>query len=431
MLTRLRATEFALLLFPAAYGVIGLALLALVQHGAPLDAAVLRPAWILAAGLAAAHLVLVAANFRGDQVLLPVAATLTATGMVMVRRLDAAVADRQLNWCLLGLAVLLGTVLLLRDLSILRRYRYVWALGGLLLVAATLVFGLDTGGTGARLWLGFAGYNFQPSELLKILLVVYLASYLSENQEILAAGTYRLGPLRLPPLPHLAPLAVMLGLSLALLAVQHDLGAAMLLFGIYLGMLYMASGHLSYVLAGIVPFAAGAWVAARALPYVAARVEVWLDPWSRAAANGYQIVQALTAIAAGGVFGVGLGFGYPGYVPAVQTDYIIAAVGEEMGMAGILAVMALYMVLVGRGFHIAVRARQGFDALLAAGLSTVLALQTLIILAGSLKVIPLTGITLPFVSYGGSSLVTNYLIIGILLRISGDQAANQQAGRAG
>jgi cell division protein FtsW (lipid II flippase) len=155
---------------------------------------------------------------------------------------------------------------------------------------------------------------------------------------------------------------------------------------------------------------------------VAARVEVWLDPWSRAAANGYQIVQALIAMAAGGVFGVGLGFGYPGYVPAVQTDYIIAAVGEEMGMAGIVAVMALYMVLVGRGFHIAVRARQGFDALLAAGLSTVLALQTLIILAGSLKVIPLTGITLPFVSYGGSSLVTNYLIIGILLRISGDEA---------
>jgi cell division protein FtsW (lipid II flippase) len=430
MLTRLRSTEFVLLLFPVAYSAIGLALLALVRQGAPLDANALRPAWVLAGGLAVAHLALVAANFRGDMVLLPVTATLTATGMVMVRRLDAAVADRQLVWCLLGLAVLVGTVLLLRDLSILRRYRYVWALGGLLLVAATLVFGLDTGGTGARLWLGFGGYNFQPSELLKILLVVYLASYLAENQEILAAGDYRLGPLRLPPLPHLAPLAVMLGLSLTLLAVQRDLGAAMLLFGIYLGMLYMASGHLSYVLAGLVPFAAGAWAAARALPYVAARVEVWLDPWSRAAANGYQIVQALIAISAGGVFGVGLGFGYPGYVPAVQTDYIIAAVGEEMGMAGILAVMALYMVLVGRGFSIAMRARQGFDALLAAGLSTVLALQTLIILAGSLKVIPLTGITLPFVSYGGSSLVTNYLIIGILLRISGNEAANRPAERA-
>jgi cell division protein FtsW (lipid II flippase) len=426
MRKRLRLIELWLLLSPAALVLAGLALLSLVQRGAPSDATALRPALIFIAGLAATYLVLVAAGFRGDQTVLPVAATLTGLGAIMVRRLDPAVADRQLNWFLLGLVALLATLLLLRDLDVLKRYRYIWALAGLTLVAVTLVFGQDTGGTGARLWLGLAGYYFQPSELLKILLVAYLASYLAENQEILAAGTYRLGPLRLPPLPHLAPLAVMLGISLLLLVGQRDLGAAMLFFGIYLSMLYMASGHISYVLAGLLPFAAGSWLAARALPYVAARVEAWADPWSRASANGYQIVQALIAIAAGGVFGVGLGYGYPRYVPAIQTDYIVAAIGEEMGMAGVLAVIALYMVLVGRGFSIALRARDPFARLLAAGLSTVLALQSLIILAGALKVIPLTGITLPFVSYGGSSLVTNFIIVGVLLRVSAQETDGRQ-----
>jgi cell division protein FtsW len=207
-------------------------------------------------------------------------------------------------------------------------------------------------------------------------------------------------------------------ISMAVLVAQRDLGAAMLFFGIYLAMLYMASGQPGYVLAGLLPFLAGSWLAVRALPYVAARVDVWLDPFSRAQASGYQIVQALIAMAAGGVFGVGLGYGYPGYIPAVQSDYIIAAVAEELGMAGAVAVIALYMLLVGRGFAIALAARDPFARLLAAGLSTVLGLQSLIILAGSFKLIPLTGITLPFVSYGGSSLVTNFIIIGILLRVS-------------
>ena len=426
MFSRLRLTELALLLFPAALAAAGLALLSFVQRNAPPDAAALRPAAVFAGALALVWLALVVTRCRADQALLPIALTLTALGAVMVRRLDPAVADRQLNWFLIGIAAMLATVALLRDLEVLRRYRYLWALAGLALVTATLFFGVDTGGTGARLWLAFGGGQFQPSELLKILLVVYLASYLAENQEILAAGTYRLGPLRLPPLAHLAPLVVMLGISLLLLAGQRDLGAALLFFGIYLAMLYMASGQIGYVLAGLVPFLAGSWLAVRALPYVAARVEVWMDPFSRAQANGYQIVQALIAMAAGGVFGVGLGYGYPGYIPAVQSDYIIAAIAEELGMAGTMAVIALYMALVGRGFAIALRARDPFARLLAAGLSTVLGLQSLIILAGSFKIIPLTGITLPFVSYGGSSLVTNFIIIGILLRVSDLQAAREE-----
>lgn len=423
MVQRLRLVEISLLVPSALFASGGLALLRLVQRGAfpsSWQGWLEPPALAFAAALVLVYLVLVAANFRGDQVLLPVTAALVALGMVMVRRLAPGAADRQLMWLLLGLATMVGVVLFLGDLSVLRRYRYVWALGGLLLVAATLALGQDTGGTGARLWLGAGGYYFQPSELLKILLVVYLASYLAENQAILAAGAYHVGPFRLPPLPHLAPLVVMWGVSMLLLVAQRDLGAAMLFFGIYLGMLYMASGQIGYTLAGLIPFGVGAWLAVKTIPYVAARVAVWEDPWSRAAGSGYQIVQALIAMAAGGVAGVGLGYGSPGYIPAVYTDYIVAAIGEEMGMAGVLAVVALYLVLLSRGFTIALRSRDPFDQLLAAGLSTMLALQTLIILAGCFKVIPLTGITLPFVSYGGSSLVTNFAVIGVLLRISGN-----------
>lgn len=417
-MSRLRLTELLLLLFPTAGVATGLALLSLVQRGAPPDAAALRPAAVFAAALAVTWLTLVVVRFRGDQTLLPATAMLSALGAVMVRRLDPTVADRQLNWFLIGLLAMALTVALLRDLAVLQRYRTLWALAGLLLVAATFFFGRDTGGTGARLWLGFGGYNFQPSELLKILVVVYLASYLADNHDMLTSGAYPLGPLRLPPIAHLAPLAVMVGVSLLLLATQRDLGAALLLFGIYLAMLYMASGHFGYVLAGLAPFLAGSWLAIRSLPYVAARMDLWADPFGKANDAGYQIVQALIAIAAGGVFGVGLGYGYPQYVPAVQTDYIIAAIAEEMGMAGVMAVIALFMVLVSRGVAIAIRARDPFARLLASGLATVLGLQSLIILAGCLKVIPLTGITLPFVSYGGSSLVTNFVIVGVLMRVS-------------
>jgi cell division protein FtsW (lipid II flippase) len=417
MLSRFRLTELVLLTPAALVALGGLALVSLAFTGKA-SLAALQPGLIYAGALIATYAVLVVARCTGDQVLLPIAAVLTALGLALVQRLAPAVAGRQLAWVLLGLALCLATALGLRDLGVLQRYRYLWALAGLGLVAATFFFGVDVGGSGDRLWLGIGPLVFQPSELLKVLLVVFLASYLEERRELLARAVYRLGSLRLPPLPYLGPLAVMWAISLALLVAQRDLGAALLFFGIYLAMLYMASGKASYVLAGLALFLAGSWVAWRVFPHVQTRVSVWLNPWAEAAGSGYQTVQGLLAFASGGVFGVGLGYGYPGYIPAVHTDFILAAIGEEMGLAGVLAVLGLYLLLVYRGFHVALRARDPFAQLLAAGLTATLALQTLIIVAGNLKVVPLTGITLPFVSYGGSSLVTNCLIIGLLMRIS-------------
>jgi len=417
MPNRLRLTELVLLIPAACVALGGLALVSLAFTGkAPLAA--LQPGLIYAGALIAACVVLVVARFAGDQVLLPIAAVLAALGLVLVQRLAPALAGRQLAWVLLGLALCLGLALGLRDLGVLQHYRYLWALAGLGLVAATFFFGVDVSGGGDRLWLGIGPLVFQPSELLKVLLVVFLASYLEERRELLARAVYRLGPLRLPPLPYLGPLAVMWAISLALLVAQRDLGAALLFFGIYLAMLYMASGKTSYVLAGLGLFLAGSWVAWRVFPHVQIRVSVWLNPWVEAAGSGYQTVQGLLAFASGGILGVGLGYGYPSYIPAVHTDFVLAAIGEEMGLAGALAVLALYLLLVYRGFHVALRAHDPFAQLLAAGLTATLALQTLIIVAGNLKVIPLTGITLPFVSYGGSSLITNFLVIGLLLRIS-------------
>jgi cell division protein FtsW (lipid II flippase) len=261
---------------------------------------------------------------------------------------------------------------------------------------------------------------FQPSELLKVLFVIFLAAYLADQRELLIYATWRLGPLRLPPLPYLLPLVVMWLLVLGLVVVQRDLGAALLFFGIFLALLYAATARLDYVLAGLLAFAVGATVCYQLFGHVQDRVAIWLDPWAYAQGRGYQIVQALIALGAGGVFGAGLGYGYPEYIPAVHTDFVLAAIGEELGLLGSLAVVGLYLLLVYRGFRIALRAPEPYWQLLAVGLTTVLGLQALVILGGTIRLIPLTGITLPFVSYGGSSLLVNYLAIGLLLRISGE-----------
>jgi len=228
----------------------------------------------------------------------------------------------------------------------------------------------------------------------------------------------RLGPVRLPPVPYLAPILVMIGTALVLFWLQKDLGPALLFSAVMLSMLYAASGRLSYVGLGLGLLVLGFVLANRVLSTVHTRVLIWLDPWSNRETIGYQLVQGLYALASGGVLGSGLDMGSPRYIPAVHTDFVIAAIGEELGLAGTVAIVCLYVLLVQRGFVVALNARTGFSALLACGLTSVLALQALIILAGSLELIPLTGITLPLVSYGGSSVVANFVLVGLLLRIS-------------
>lgn len=415
---RLRPSELLLLVLSAGVALTASAPLPLHEKGT-LGLADLVPVLALIGAFVLLHLSLELAGSRVDPVVLPLLLALMGISLAANLRLAPALADKQWRWLMLGVLALAATLHLpFNERRLLQRYRYTWAVVGILLVAATLVGGRSIQSGGPRLWLGLGGLSFQPSEVLKLLLVVFLAGYLADKRELLSDATTRLGPLRLPPLPYLAPLAVMLGLSLVLLAAQGDLGAALLLFAISLGMLYLASSRLDYVVAGLALFAVGAYVLHGHIAVVATRVSIWRDPWSQAQDAGFQLIQSLMALAAGGVMGAGLGFGSPTSIPAVHTDFVYAAIVEELGLAGAAAVLALYALLVLRGFRIASLTAEPFERLLAAGLTLALAVQTFIIIGGVVKLIPLTGITLPFLSYGGTSVLTSSVGIGLVLRIS-------------
>ncbi len=388
---------------------------------------------------------------NADQVLLPLVALLAGLSLMLTARLEPSlnlaffcsntagdvfpcyegIAAKQSLWVTLGVSIMALIIfvpwdrLLIRWLrmsliDMLDHYRYLWLGLGLALILATFFFGVDPNNSGVRVWFNFGLFLFQPSELLKIILVIFMASYLNEHREVVAGG-YRLGPFSLPPLPYLIPLAGMWGIAMGTIVFQRDLGAALLLFGVFLAMLYTATGRLWYVVAGMAAFGVGAYVLYQFLPIVSLRVAVWLDPWATAQGTGYQIVQAMYSLAAGNIFGAGLGLGVPTIVPAIHTDFIFTAIGEEMGLAGTLGVLVAYVLLIFRGFHLALNIPgrfRGFEQLLAVGLTTIIAVQTIIIIGGNVRLIPLTGITLPFVSYGGSSILINFLIIGLLMRIS-------------
>jgi len=413
---RVRWKELGLLLFPAALALVGFALLRIsVARAVSLES--LAPGLGLISVLLAVHLILTFYHPQSDQILLPIAGTLTAIGLVMVYRLAPAVSTNQLIWIIVSAAALVAALFFQPLPDWLRRYPYTWAILGISLVGLTLLFGHGPGGSVERLWLRIGPLQFQPSEVLKVLLIVFLAGYLDRDWELLARAHYDLGRFRLPPLPYLGPLLAVWGFSMLLLVSQRDLGMALLFFGIFLVMLYIATGRGAYIIMGLVLFVAGVLLVVTLFGHVRDRFDVWLNPWASSHQEGFQIVQGLLAFAAGGIFGQGLNTGSPTYIPAVHTDYVFAAIGEEMGLMGSLAVLAMYILLVYRGYFIAIRARDTFGRLLAAGLTTGLGLQALIITAGNLKLIPLTGVTLPFVSYGGSSLVTNYFLLALLLRI--------------
>jgi len=390
----------------------------------PLDDARFRPIYGLVAVLLLAHTTLGVSRSRGDQLLLPLAAALAGLGLLLVTRLVPDLGPRQFMWALIGSVVMCAAAVGPWDVRLLERYKYSAAAAGMLLVALTLVLGVDPNGSGARLWLRFAGLSFQPSEILKVLLVVFLASYLADKRELLTTTRLRVGPFHVPPFPYLAPLVAMWGISLALLVWQRDLGAAILFFGVFLVMLYVAVGQVRYVVAGAALFLAGGGLCYALFAHVRLRVEVWLNPWVDPQGRSYQIAQALYSLGSGGVFGVGLGNGYPLYVAAAHTDFPFVALSEEGGLAAGLAVLLIYALLITRGLQVALIARLPFNRLLAAGLTSVLALQAMVIIGGNLKLIPLTGVTLPFVSYGGSSLLVNFLILGVLLRMSHEERSH-------
>jgi cell division protein FtsW (lipid II flippase) len=295
------------------------------------------------------------------------------------------------------------------------------------------VLGTDFG-RGSRIWVRIpGGFSLQPGEFAKIGLVVFFASYLAEKRALLSAATQRLGPLHVPPARAFGPVALAWGVSLAVLVFERDLGLSLLVFGLFVAMLYMATGRVAYVAAGLLLFGAGAVASWSVFGHVQTRVSIWLDPFADAQDTGFQLVQSLFALGTGGIAGVGWGRGNPELIPDVPTDFIFSAIGEELGLLGTTALLLLYFLLVGRGFAIAVRARDDFSRLLAAGLTFTFALQVFVIVGGVTRLIPLTGITLPLVSYGGSSLLANYVLVALLVMVSADGAAGsgrRPAGRA-
>ena len=397
----------------------------------PADLAVLAAPAILAIyliALFAVHGALVLAGRRTDQILLPTVGLLGGIGLLLMIRLPQDLAGRlgglaqtQLLWLVIGLTIVVVLAIAVRNDVWLRRYKYTWAAVGVGLLLLTFVFGHDV--NGARLSVTVGPFSGQPSELLKVILVVFLAGYLSENRRLLVDESTRVGPFRLPPLPYLAPMVAMWAIALGIVIVQRDLGAALLFFAVFLLLLYVSTARFSFVVLGLVAFVVCAGLLYFVFDHVRTRIDIWVDPFADATGAGYQVVQALHAFARGGLIGTGLGAGLPSIagrppIPALHTDFPFAALGEELGLVGILAVLGLYLVLVERGLRIASAAQDEFRAILAAGLSLVIGVQAFIIAAGNLKLIPLTGITLPFVSYGGSSLLANSVIVGMLIALS-------------
>ncbi len=378
--------------------------------------------------LLAAHLAQVLTGRRTDQVLLPAVGLLGGISLLLMERLpqdlvvqrffgsELGLADVQLVWLVLSVTIATTLAIVVRSDRWLRLYKYTWAAAGVALLLLTFVLGTDI--NGQRLTLSFGPVSGQPSELLKVILVVFLAGYLSENRPLLVEESTRIGPVAIPPLPYLAPMVAMWAIALGIVVVQRDLGAALLFFAVFLLLLYTATARLGYVVLGLLMFLVGSFVMYKLVSHVQTRIDIWLDPFAAPATTGYQIIQALYAFARGGLVGTGLGAGLPTSIPAVSTDFPLAALGEELGLIGILAILGIYLVVIERGLRIGASAGDDFRSLLAAGLALVVGVQAFIIAAGNLKLIPLTGITLPFISYGGSSLVVNGIVVGLLLALS-------------
>jgi cell division protein FtsW (lipid II flippase) len=359
-----------------------------------------------------------------DPYLFPLVALLAAFGLVMIYRIDEGLARQQAGWFVVGIAFFVATVLLLRDVRVLERYRYVIATVGIGLLMLPRLPGIGAQVNGAYLGVDLGPIAFQPTELAKLCIVVFLASYLVERGEVLVIGARRVLGMTLPPLKHFGPLLVVWGAAMLMLIYIRDLGSSLMFFGAFLAVLYVATGRLFFVLSGMTLFVVGAWLFAGAVPHVGDRVDVWLDPWKDPEGNGYQVAQSLFAQADGGLFGKGFGESLlltPGgspILPAPHTDLIYAVITNEVGLFGAAGVVLVYLIFAERGLRIATLADDGFSKLLAAGLTAVFALQAFVIVGGVTRVIPLTGVTLPFVSYGGSSIVANFVLLALLLMVS-------------
>lgn len=362
-------------------------------------------------------------KFKADPFLLPLVAVFSFTSLVFLYRLNVGYASRQFVWLLIGLFFLFLTTRLFTNYRQLSEYKYIYGLLGALALIIPIFFGIEQGG--AKSWLDFGFFQLQPSEFVKILVVLFLASFMSENKMVLSQGTEVFLGFTLPGPRVWGPLLGMWGISLLLLVFQRDLGTALIYFGTFLAMVYVGTSRILYVFTGLFLFLAGGAISYMLFEHVKQRVNIWLlNPYGfvelgdRLYNQAYQVIQSLFAIGSGGLTGTGLGAGYPMYIPAVHTDFIFAAITEEMGLIGGTGLILLYLIFIFRGLKVAMKARDDFSKLLASGLTALTGLQAFTIIAGVTKLLPLTGVTLPFISYGGSSLVANFIILGMLMNIS-------------
>jgi cell division protein FtsW (lipid II flippase) len=380
------------------------------------------------------HLVLRWRAPYADPVILPVVVALNGIGLAMIYRIDLAregrpdvemFAPKQLAWSAISVVLACLVLIVLRDHRTLRRYTYTAMVVGLALIVLPLIPGIGVTINGARIWVRALGFSLQPAELGKIALAVFFAGYLVTHRDTLALAGPKVLGLQLPRLRDLGPIIVVWAASIAVLVLERDLGTSLLFFGLFVAMLYVATERLSWIIIGLLMFAGGVAAAAASFGHVAARFDVWLhaldtDVFERFPGGSGQLVRGLFGMASGGLFGTGWGQGRPDLVPYAESDFIVASLGEELGLTGLMAILVLYLVLTQRGLRTAIGVRDGFGKLLSAGLGFVIAFQCFVVVGGITRIIPLTGLTTPFLAYGGSSLLANWVIVALLLRISDD-----------
>ncbi|AHF07636.1 FtsW/RodA/SpoVE family cell cycle protein [Desulfitobacterium metallireducens] len=356
-------------------------------------------------------------DYKGDPLLLATVQTIVVIGLVFLTRIRPELAIRQFRWANIGLLAFYLVIFVLRDYRKLGRYQYLWGLAAVAMLLLTLVFGVTSGG--ATSWLTIGGFSFEPEELVKIALLLFLASYLGEHEELLRVGTVQVWRFSLPDWRTLGPFLIMSGFSLGLLAAQKSLGTALVFYSLFVLLLYAVTERPLYLGISLPMLAGTGTIGYFLFHHVQVRIATWLNPWIDSAGDGYQIAQSLFAIAGGGILGTGLGNGIGSFqVPAASTDFIFAVISEEIGFAGAMAVLLLFLIVVLRAFRVSMRAIDRFGQILAAGIGILIGTETLIILAGVTKLLPLTGIPLPWVSYGGSSMLVHFLLLGILANIS-------------
>lgn len=417
-----RRTTELLLLIAAAFPVTLLYAMYVVTTGAALSFQTLAVPLGLFAAFAAAHIGVRIFAPGADPAILPIVFTLSGIGITFVTRLQPDASLGQVIFLFLGVAFMVGTLAVVKNLEVVKRYKYVLGIAGIILLVLPMFIGTEI--YGSKLWIKIGGFQFQPGEFAKVLIVLFLAGYLAENRELLSISNRTVLGIKFPRLRLLYPLFIVWGVCLLVVAFERDLGSALLFYTIFLIMLYVATGRVSYVIIGLALLAVGAFGMYQIMSHVQVRVAIWLDPFSDAQNLGYQIVQSLFSLADGGLAGVGIGKGMADIIPVVASDMIFAAIGEEMGLLGGSAVLLLFMLFAVRGLTTAARAKSDLAAFSAAGLTAAISFQAFTIVGGVTKLIPLTGVTLPFMSQGGSSLLASFVIVGLLLR-AGDEATGR------